>query len=136
MQFFAVVPSVWRPSDRSKMETKDFITFPALRPPNFSDEVDLMRSGEIEMKVKNRWGEVVEITLRDFMKNIGHFITDLDIEADWSDSIDMKKMQVANQFSILPAPTGSADVGIVAFGYQCRNLHIIIGPSGDIGWGP
>eukprot|EP00494_Astrolonche_serrata_P026438 UN26700 len=136
MNFFAVCPSAWRPADRSQMDTKDFVVFPALRPPNYSDEVDLMYSGEIPMKVKNRWGEAVEITLRDFLKNIGHFITDVDIEADWSDPCDMKKMQVANQFSILPAPTGSADVGIAAFGYQSKNLHVIIGPGGDIGWGP
>eukprot|EP00493_Phyllostaurus_siculus_P027828 UN28176 len=66
MQFFCVTPNKWRPSDKSRMSQKDFIVFPALRPPNYTDDVDLQMSGEVGMKVKNRWGEVVDITLRDF----------------------------------------------------------------------
>ena len=53
------------------------------------------------------------------LANIGHFISDLPMSADWGDAVDTtSKMQCASQFSILPAPTGSADVGIAAFGYQ------------------
>lgn len=136
MQFFAVCPGDFRPENYKHQPEDSFICFPAIRPPNYSDEVDLMRSGDIQMKVKNRWGGVVDITLRDFLKNIGHFIHEIDMDADWSDPIDGEHMQVSSQFSILPAPTGRADVGITAFGYQKKNLHIIVGPSGDIGWKP
>merc|ERR1712117_698412 len=95
-----------------------------------------MTASQIPMKVKNRYGNLVHISLRDFLANIGFFISDLPIDTDWSDGADAGPMQVASQFSILPAPTGSADVGIAAFGYQKKNLHIVIGPSGDIGWAP
>jgi len=50
-----------------------------------------------------------------------------------------EKMQVASQFSVLPlleCANHKVDLGISAFGYQKKNLHIIIGPNGDLGWAP
>jgi len=122
MTFFAVCPGEFRPNNYKNLGSDAFINFPAIRPPNYSDEVDLMKSGDIPMKVKNRWGHVVDITLRDFLKNIGHFIPELDMDTDWSDPIDSADMQVSSQFSILPAPTGRADVGVAAFGYQKKKF--------------
>lgn len=138
MQFFAVPP---KEVQQKLKKARPFwgqdqsVAFPTFRSDNFEDQVDIMSSSQIPLKVKNRFGQVVELSLQDFLANIGHFITDLPLDADWSDRSD-SRMQVASQFSILPAPTGQADVGIGAFGYQHKNLHIIIGPSGDIGWLP
>lgn len=50
------------------------------------------------------------------------------------------RTQVASQFSVLPIverlQLGKCDLGISAYGYQRKNLHVIIGPDGEIGWAP
>uniref|UniRef100_A0A7R9ZVS8 NAD(P)(+)--arginine ADP-ribosyltransferase n=1 Tax=Pyrodinium bahamense TaxID=73915 RepID=A0A7R9ZVS8_9DINO len=114
----------------------DFVNFPAIRSPNYCDEVDVVGNTDgIQFDVKNRRGELVQgVTLRRFLAQLGEFIPDLEPSAAWTDSIDDTPLQTSSQFSIIPAPSGQADVGIAAFGHQCTNLHIVIGPAGDLGW--
>jgi len=130
MQFFAVAPKLIAP----KLASDSVVTFPCVRPSNFTDEVDIRTPASFVFKAKNRDGNVVKTNLQKFMKNIGQFIGDLPRKADWSDPIDTKVTQASAQFSVLPAPYGCVDIGVAAFGYQHKNLHIIVGPNGNIGW--
>jgi len=143
MQFFAVPPVESRPYALGyyDLDHEGQVNFPAIRSPNFTDEVDIRSAQLYTFKVRDLQGNVQQISMSYFLKNIGRFVTDLEPEADWSDKIDLKlnKMQVASQFSILPVLPSSGnrvDLGISAFGYQKKNLHIVIGPGGDIGWAP
>eukprot|EP00940_MAST-03C_sp_MAST-3C-sp2_P003088 g3088.t1 len=137
MQFFAVSPSSARDDTYKNLKDDHFISFPAIRAPNFSDEVDIETAQSIKFKAKDIDGTLQTVTLAEFLRKIGHFIRDLPRGTDWSDAkADSGPMQVANQFSILPAPSGRVDLGIAAFGYQSKNLHIVIGPGGEVGWAP
>jgi len=143
MQFFAVPPLKLRPAAPRyhDLDRGLFCIFPAVRSPNFTDEVDIRTASIYTFKARDLQGEVKDVTLAFFLKNIGRYITDLDPDANWGDEIDLKedKMQVASQFSILPlleCANYKVELGISAFGYQKKNLHIIVGPSGDLGWAP
>jgi len=143
MQFFAVPPWECRLYSPGYYDLDDEaqVNFPAVRSPNFTDEVDIRSAQLYKFNVRDLQGNVQKVSMAYFLKHIGRYITDLDSEADWSDKIDLKrdKMQVASQFSILPVLPCSGnkvDLGISAFGYQKKNLHIVIGPDGDIGWAP
>lgn len=132
---FAMAPTKFRHPSYGQND-QDFINFPAVRSPNYCDEVDVVSNADgVKFDVKNRHGELVKgVTLRRFLAQLGQFISDLEPVANWNDPIDDTPLQTSSQFSIIPAPTGCADVGIAAFGHQCANLHIVIGPSGDLGW--
>merc|ERR1712166_599695 len=136
MQFFAL--SACRPANTSHVDlpSDHFVAFPAIRPPNYSDEVAIRSPADVTFRARDRFGDVDVVTLQQFLKNLGDYVTDLPESADWSDPVDNGPMQAAAQFSMLPAPTGRADLGVAAFGYQAKNLHIIIGPGGEIGWSP
>lgn len=117
-------------------DDRQCINFPVVRAPNYSDEVDVVPNADgVVFDVKNRYGHLVKgVTLRQFLAQLGQFIADLDSSDAWSDPIDDTPLQTSSQFSIIPSPSGCADVGIAAFGQACRNLHVVIGPSGDLGW--
>lgn len=132
MQFFAVAPKEISP----KLAADSVVTFPCVRPSNFRDEVDIRPPASFMFKAKNRDGAVVVTNLKRFLKRIGQFVGDLPPTADWSDPVDDKVTQSSAQFSVLPAPYGAVDIGVAAFGYQHKNLHIIVGPNGNIGWAP
>jgi len=143
MTFFALPPLECRPTCRAywDLSKEAQVNFPAIRSPNFTDELDIRSAQQYTFNVRDLQGKIQKVSMTYFLKNIGRFVTDLDSEADWSDNIDLKqdKMQVASQFSILPVLPCSGnkvDLGISAFGYQKKNLHIVIGPEGDIGWAP
>jgi len=143
MQFFALPPLVLRPAAPGYLDLDKelFCSFPAVRSPNFTDEVDIRSADKYSFKVRDIEGEIKQVTMKHFLKHIGRYITDLEPEDDWGDAIDLEneKMQVASQFSVLPlleCADYKVDLGISAFGYQQKNLHIIIGPNGDIGWAP
>jgi len=143
MTFFALPPLECRPNCRAYWDlTKEGqVNFPAIRSPNFSDELDIRTAQQYTFNVRDLQGNIQKVSMSYFLKNVGRFVTDLEPEADWSDNIDLMrdKMQVASQFSILPVLPCSGnkvDLGISAFGYQKKNLHIVIGPGGDIGWAP
>jgi len=143
MQFFAIPPLALRPAAPSYLDLDDklFCNFPAVRSPNFTDEVDIRSADTYSFKVRDIYGDIKEVTMKYFLKHIGEYITDFEPEDDWGDAIDSEKekMQVASQFSVLPlleCADYKVDVGISAFGYQQKNLHIVIGPDGDIGWAP
>jgi len=143
MQFFAVPPVGCRPwaLNYYDIDNEAHVLFPAIRSPNFTDEVDIRSAHQYTFKVRNLQGWVENVSMSYFLKNLGRFVTDLEEEADWSDNIDLKpdNMQVASQFSILPILPSSGnriDLGISAYGYQKKNLHIVVGPEGDIGWAP
>jgi len=123
------------------LDNELFVAFPAVRAPNFSDEVDMRTASAYRFKVRDLEGRVKNVSMEFFLENIGRYITDLEPSTNWADSIDMKEasMQVSSQFSVLPlveSARNRVDLGIAAFGYQRKNLHIVIGPHGDIGWAP
>ena len=68
------------------MPNSQFVPFPAVRPSNFSDEVDIETPAGVTFKAKNRDGAVETVTLAEFLRRIGHFIADLPRDTDWSDS--------------------------------------------------
>lgn len=131
---FAMSPQqFWHPTYGKSDD--DCVVFPAIRAPNYSDEVDVVGdTSGIQFDAKNQFEELLRGTsLRNFLENLGDFIPGLE-QRNWSDAIDDTPLQTSSQFSIIPAPNGRADVGIAAFGHQCTNLHIVISPSGDMGW--
>jgi len=143
VQFFAIPPLKLRPAAPRyhDLDRGLFCIFPAVRSPNFTDEVDIRTASTYTFKVRDLQGEVKVVTMAFFLKNIGRYITDLDPNANWEDEVDRKKdkMQVASQFSVLPlleCTNHRVELGISAFGYQKKNLHIIVGPNGDLGWAP
>jgi len=143
MQFFAIPPLALRPAAPSYLDLDKglFCSFPAVRSPNFTDEVDIRTAAEYMFKVRNIEGDIKEVNMKSFLENIGKYITDLEPEANWGDALDLEKenMQVSSQFSVLPLLESAdykVELGISAFGYQEKNLHIIIGPNGDLGWAP
>jgi len=143
MQFFAIPPLKLRPAAPRyhDLDKGLFCIFPAVRSPNFTDELDIRTASTYTFKVRDLQGKVEVVTMAFFLKNIGRYITDLDPAANWGDEIDLKKdkMQVASQFSVLPlleCANHLVELGISAFGYQNKNLHIIVGPNGDLGWAP
>mmetsp|Transcript_31562 Transcript_31562/g.90612 ORF Transcript_31562/g.90612 Transcript_31562/m.90612 type:complete len:998 (-) Transcript_31562:313-3306(-) len=135
--FFAMPPQGLRGA-KFGGQTADFVNFPAVRAPNYFDEVDVVPSADgVVFDVENRYGQLERgVTLRRFVAQIGRFIPDLAPAAAWADPIDETPLQSASQFSIIPAPSGSAEVGVAAFGHQCCNLHVVIAPSGHLGWAP
>merc|ERR1711959_636794 len=100
------------------------------------DDVDIRKPSSFQFKAKNRDGHVQRTNLKEFLKNIGSYISDFRRDTDWSDPIDDEITQASSQFSVLPAPRGRVDIGVAAFGYQHKNLHVIVGPNGNIGWAP
>jgi len=143
MQFFAIPPLALRPAAPRYMDLDEglFCNFPAVRSPNFTDEVDIRTASTYSFKVRDHDGEVKTVTMAKFLEQLGKYVTDLDPSANWGDKIDeeCRKMQVASQFSVLPllkCADNEVELGISAFGYQQKNLHIVIGPNGDIGWAP
>ena len=136
-QFFAIAPAAERAGqDYKTLPNSMHVCFPAVRPPNFTDEVDIEKPESVSFKAKNRDGQTETVTLRSFLKRIGHFISDLPRDTDWSDDTDAGPMQAAAQFSVLPCPADRTEIGVAMFGYQCKNLHIIICPDGTLGWAP
>ena len=136
-QFFAIAPAAERAGqDYKTLPNSMHVCFPAVRPPNFTDEVDIEKPESVSFKAKNRDGQTETVTLRSFLKRIGHFISDLPRDTDWSDDTDAGPMQAASQFSVLPCPADRTEIGVAMFGYQCKNLHIIICPDGTLGWAP
>jgi len=143
MQFFAIPPLALRPAAPRYLDLDEglFCSFPAVRSPNFTDEVDIRTASNYTFKVRNIEGQINEVSMEYFLKHIGRYITDLEPEANWGDEIDVKEgnMQVSSQFSVLPLLESAdykVELGISAFGYQKKNLHIVIGPNGDLGWAP
>jgi len=143
MQFFAIPPLALRPAAPRYLDLDEglFCSFPAVRSPNFTDEVDIRTASTYNFKVRNIGGQIDEVSMKYFLEHIGKYITDLEPEANWGDAIDNKEgnMQVSSQFSVLPLLESAdykVELGISAFGYQKKNLHIVIGPNGDLGWAP
>eukprot|EP00466_Bigelowiella_natans_P008273 jgi/Bigna1/89812/estExt_fgenesh1_pg.C_560026 len=130
MHFFAMFPSqVGKDEEYKSLSPEHFVPFPAIRTPNFSDEVHIEKGGArgLELKVRDVNGRLRITTLDLFLKHIGKFIGDLGEETRWNDPVDCTvPLAVAHQFSILPLPPGSSskgigkkiDIGIAAFGYQ------------------
>eukprot|EP01043_Picozoa_sp_COSAG02_P077904 COSAG02_NODE_17286_length_1015_cov_1.171397_1_plen_308_part_10 len=137
-QFFAIAPPYDRAGkDYKSLPSTQYVCFPAVRPPNYTDEVDIEKPESVSFKAKNRDGQTETVTLRSFLKRIGHFISDLPREADWSDdAADSGAMQTASQFSVLPCLTDRTEIGVAMFGYQRKNLHVIVCPDGTLGWAP
>lgn len=143
MQFFAIPPLALRPAAQRYQDLDEglFCNFPAVRSANFTDEVDIRTASEYTFKVRDHNGQIKSVSMHQFLSNIGRYITDLEPSANWGDKIDAEKqkMQVSSQFSVLPLLESAqyeVELGISAFGYQRKNLHIVIGPNGDIGWAP
>ena len=136
-QFFAIAPERERAGkDYKSLPNSQYVCFPAVRPPNYTDEVDIETPENVSFKAKNRDGETETVSLAQFLKGIGRFISDLPRETDWSDGADTQPMQSASQFSVLPCPADRTEIGVAMFGYQCKNLHVVICPDGTIGWAP
>ena len=136
-QFFAIAPERERAGkDYKSLPNSQYVCFPAVRPPNYTDEVDIETPENVSFKAKNRDGETETVSLAQFLKGIGRFISDLPRETDWSDGADTQPMQSASQFSVLPCPADRTEIGVTMFGYQCKNLHVVICPDGTIGWAP
>jgi len=143
MQFFAIPPLALRLAAPRYLDLDEglFCSFPAVRSPNFTDEVDIRTAAKYTFKVRTIEGKIEEVSMKSFLEHIGKYITDLEPEANWGDAIDLKEenIQVSSQFSVLPLLKSSdykVELGISAFGYQKKNLHIIVGPNGDLGWAP
>lgn len=136
-QFFAIAPEGERAGkDYLSLPSDQYVCFPAVRPPNYTDEVDIETVSTVSFKAKNRDGTTETVTLAEFLKRIGDFISDLPRGTDWSDDADAEPMQAASQFSVLPCPADRTEIGVAMFGYQCKNLHVIVCPDGTLGWAP
>ena len=82
-----------------------FANFAALRKGNFSDEVCLSTPEAVRFTARTSDGSTTSnLSLAEFLRNIGHFVAELPDDADWSDAIDSdgSPMQLASQFSLLP----------------------------------
>jgi len=131
VQFFAIPPESSRPKGGGP-----FVCFPAMRCP-FASDKDFMTTSQLEFNVRDRSGKQMRLTLRDFLANIGLFISDLPQDTDWSDPVDGFFTPITNTITVLPSMRGQVDTGIAAFndGPAPNYFHIIIdGVSGDIGW--
>eukprot|EP00466_Bigelowiella_natans_P013451 jgi/Bigna1/76093/fgenesh1_pg.39_\ len=125
MQFFAMSPSpVRKGSECKSLGSHHFVSFPATRSPNFTDEVQIESEGArgVKLKARDANGRLRAVTLDLFLKHIGKFIGDLGESTQWNDPVDDKApLAVSHQFSILPLPPtggGKIDIGIAAFGCQ------------------
>jgi len=98
MQFFAVPPRILRPAAPRYQDLDKglFCNFPAVRSPNFTDEVDIRTASNYSFKVRDLQGDVNDVTMTFFLKNIGRYITDLEPDANWGDEIDLKKRKNAS----------------------------------------
>eukprot|EP00756_Hemistasia_phaeocysticola_P022754 Hpha_TRINITY_DN15851_c4_g1::TRINITY_DN15851_c4_g1_i2::g.191501::m.191501 len=115
----------------------EIVPFPAVRAPNYADPVDILPTTEaLKFKARDLTGKLRIINLMQFLETIGEFIGGLGRSANWKDPIDATPMQQSTQFSIIPVPSGSTEVGVGTTGSRCTNLHIVIGPHGEIGWAP
>lgn len=138
MTFFAIAPSAVRGTGQyTAQPASSFVPFPALKSPNYFDVIDVLpNTDHLRFLAKNRAGVAKQVTLAEFLENIGSYISDLDEKANWSDAIDRTPLQLGSQCSLLPVPSGRADIGVAVFGQGCVNLHIVVGPQGDLGWAP
>ena len=121
-QFFAIAPERERAGkDYKSLPNSQYVCFPAVRPPNYTDEVDIETPENVSFKAKNRDGETETVSLAQFLKGIGRFISDLPRETDWSDGADTQPMQSASQFSVLPCPADRTEIGVAKIGRaSCR----------------
>lgn len=134
LQFISVNPQLSKLADAAN---GDIVSFPAVRKPNYSDEVDLIEPSKIVLaKVRDRDGDIhTGLTVADLLKNLGLYVSDLPHDADFSDPVDKETTQVSSQFSVLPVSKDQpAEIGLAAFGYQLKNLHIVVCPDGSVGW--
>eukprot|EP00756_Hemistasia_phaeocysticola_P018245 Hpha_TRINITY_DN15583_c3_g11::TRINITY_DN15583_c3_g11_i1::g.104025::m.104025 len=132
INFFAVAPSSSRGDD-----DRQLVPFPAVRAPNYADPVDILpNAGALKFQARSLTGELRDVDLTQFLARIGEFIGGLGNDANWADAIDDTPMQQSTQFSVIPTPSGATEVGVGATGNRCTNLHVIIGPGGEVGWAP
>ena len=138
VRFAMLHPNVKTTADMAKPE--QLVIFPAVRQgTNFQDNVTVTSTGEdiLFPKVRTRTGAIdLNVSLAQFMKQIGRYITDLPEDADWSHKeTDTGPCQLSNLFSVLPVTKEQpASVAITAFDYQCNNCHILISSEGITGW--
>eukprot|EP01065_Artemidia_motanka_P021474 TRINITY_DN256_c0_g1_i12.p1 TRINITY_DN256_c0_g1~~TRINITY_DN256_c0_g1_i12.p1 ORF type:complete len:1100 (+),score=327.73 TRINITY_DN256_c0_g1_i12:58-3357(+) len=130
VSFFAVAPD-----SRGAKDSDRFVPFPAIRAPNFLDEVDVVPSAdELRFRARSKCGRVEQVTLKEFLARIGEFISGLG-RPRWDDGIDDTPLQQSSSFSVIPTPSGKTDVGIAVAGSRgTANLHVIVGPGGEVGW--
>jgi len=135
-EFFLLDPTV---QDASKAKhDSQMVLFPAVRPNVFRDDVTLADASKVILsQVIDRNGvKKQNVSVKELLKNLGQYIPDLLPSADYSDATDNGKIQVAHQFSVLPATKKTpAQIGIASFDYQMCNCHMIIGPNGETGYG-
>eukprot|EP00756_Hemistasia_phaeocysticola_P022757 Hpha_TRINITY_DN15851_c4_g2::TRINITY_DN15851_c4_g2_i1::g.191494::m.191494 len=114
---------------------REVVPFPAVRAPNYADPVDILPTTKaLKFQVRDLTGKLRTVNLMQFLEEIGEFIGGLGRSANWKDPIDDTPMQQSTQFSVIPVPSGSTEVGVGATGSRCTNLHVVIGPGGEIGW--
>jgi hypothetical protein len=134
LMFGAVAPTVEK---LTEMDDNQLVCFAAIRPPNYSDDIDVIKPTEFMIpKILDRYDMLHEnVSVAYVLKNIGLFLADLPLSADWSDGIDHEVTQVASQLSILPVTKQQpAEVGIAAFSYQCKGGILLVGPNGETGF--
>ncbi len=87
MTFFAIAPKATRPSGQAytSLPGSAFIPFPAVRAPNYYDEIDVLpNTDHLQFMAKNcRTQAAKRVTLSEFLAHIGDYIADLQPKTSW-----------------------------------------------------